>query len=226
MEKKVLIISIEGVIGIGKSSLCELLRKLGYPISDEPVKEWLETLDEDGKSIIDHIYTDIEKFGFPMQIFAFISKSKMLMDTLAKNDDHKPIFVERCVYTDKECFAKNLREIKKMTDIEWIIYQKCFEYITSAFSPKVPEPDAYIYLRTTNIDCVMNRIKKRGREAEASIQPEYIVSLHKKHDKWLLDQEKEKPVLVIDVSIDENKDDNVWTDIIEKIENWVEAIQQ
>jgi deoxyadenosine/deoxycytidine kinase len=241
------IISIEGVIGVGKSTLCEKLQKKGYWVSDEPVKEWLETKDENGKNILDYLYTDIIKFGFPMQIFAFISKSKMLMETLAKSEDKKPIFVERCIYTDKECFAKNLRNSGLMSDIEWIIYEKCFEYITSTFSPKVPEPDAYIYMRTSDIDCVMDRIKKRGRESEASIKADYITSLHKSHDEWLYVGESEpesepesegkndeeekkrkekKPVLIIDVSKDEMKDDNLWEDIIEKIEIWSETIRK
>jgi len=224
--EKIPIISIEGVIGIGKSTLCRKLEERGYPISEEPVSEWLGTFDEYGKNIIDYLYADIEKFGFPMQIFAFISKCKMLMNTMLKNIEHKPIFVERCIFTDKECFAKNLRESKKMTDIEWIIYQKCFEYITETFEPKVPKPTAYIYLRTTDIKCVMDRIKTRGRDAEATISSDYILSLHKKHDEWMFKNvEKEIPVLTIDVSLDESKDDNLWTDMIEKIEEWIKVIK-
>lgn len=68
-----MIVSIEGNIGSGKTTLLDLVKKeLGNYIGrgkrvvyvKEPVSEWTDMKDNDGKSMLDLLYTDTKTHAF------------------------------------------------------------------------------------------------------------------------------------------------------------------
>ena len=79
----VLIISIDGNIGSGKSTALNFLKdKYKYDNSiiflEEPVDTWNEIKDE-GKTILGKFYENQEKYAFPFQMMAFITRYNILL---------------------------------------------------------------------------------------------------------------------------------------------------
>ena len=122
-----MLIYIEGNIGSGKSTFIDLMREhlskfkthgLEPLVILEPVDEWMKTEDADGKNILEKFYGDQEKWSFAFQMNSFISRSKSIHDIIKENPNLDVIFVERSVFTDKNCFASMLYESGKMNELE------------------------------------------------------------------------------------------------------------
>jgi deoxyguanosine kinase len=220
------IVSIEGNIGSGKSTLLSNLRQYYENNSNvvflkEPVDEWEKIKDENGETILKKFYVDQEKYSFPFQMMAYVSRLKVLRDTLKtiKNDtDNKNIIIitERSLYTDKMVFAKMLYDNKKIEYINYQIYLKWFD----TFSDEFPV-NKVVYLQTFPDKCYQ-RILKRSRTGEENIPLEYLTSCSNYHDN-MLDKENQECVcldqLVLDGNVDiyENKNQvNEWINEVDK----------
>ena len=110
MSNNYTIISIEGNIGSGKSTLLANLREHFKDVVDivflkEPVDEWAKIKDKNGTTILEKFYADQEKYSFPFQMMAYVSRIKELRNTVKeqKKNSSKPfiIITERSLYTDK-----------------------------------------------------------------------------------------------------------------------------
>ncbi len=91
MNKEFKIITIEGNIGSGKSTLLEFLRNelmidnKKVIFMKEPVDEWEYIKDANGKTMLQKFYENQEKYSFPFQMMAYISRLKLLKETVEKN---------------------------------------------------------------------------------------------------------------------------------------------
>lgn len=133
-----------------------------------------------------------------------------LVDTNPKME--KLLFVERSIYTDKNCFAENCFESGNMSKLEYDVYCKWNEWLSSEFRVR---PDAYIYLRCfPNVN--HDRISKRNRKGEENIPLEYLQILHEKHEKWMAKEKETIPILTID-ALQNFKDPEVMAKIAEEI---------
>jgi deoxyadenosine/deoxycytidine kinase len=229
MAIKFTIISIEGNIGSGKTTLLSNLQEYYKNNSNvvflkEPVDEWGKIKDENGETILKKFYADQEKYSFPFQMMAYVSRLKVLRDTLKKikNNSNNPnnsniiIITERSLYTDKMVFAKMLYDSKKIEYINYQIYLNWFD----TFSEEFPVHKV-VYVQTEPEKCYQ-RIVKRSRTGEENIPLEYLTSCSDYHNNMLnknledcvcLDQ------LVLDGNIDiyENK---------KQIEEWIDEIER
>lgn len=189
-------IYIEGNIGTGKTTFLDFISQL-YPhdsVVYEPVDQWIATTDTDNTNILDKFYSDQERWAFTFQMNSFISRIK----TISKAPKTKIKFIERSVFTDKICFAKNCYENGKMTKLEYGIYDNWHSWLCEKFDVK---PRYFIYLRTTP-EISEERIKKRSRNEESDIPIEYLRQLHKLHEEWMEDNVKKGiKVLFLDVSV-------------------------
>ena len=195
-----MIVSIEGNIGSGKSTLVNFLKeKYSDKILfiDEPVDEW-KKMKMDNKDVLEHFYLDQKKYSYLFQSFAYITRLKYLQDAL-NNPDYDIIITERSTESDKYLFAKMLYEQKIMNELEWKVYNTWYDY----FNINI---DLFIYVKT-DIDNCIKRIKMRDRSGEDSISKKYLTDLHNKHEEWL---SIKKNILVI------NGNNNIYD---EKIKN-------
>ena len=179
------IYSVEGNIGSGKSTLLKKLKEQ-YSWNDsivflqEPVDDWNDIVDTDGTTILSKYYSDQSRYAFSFQMLAFITRLKQISEVIEyyKNTD-TIIVTERCIYTDREIFAKMLFDSNKIEYIEYTIYLKWFDYFVDNI-----KIHGIIYLRTFPQEC-MNRIEKRNREGE-NIELDYLYNLHEYHQNWLI----------------------------------------
>jgi deoxyadenosine/deoxycytidine kinase len=174
------IISIEGNIGSGKSTILKQLKNYSddFIYIDEPVDEWLSIRDSNDKNILELFYQDQKKYSFSFQILAYITRLRSLLNAI-KSNPNKIIICERSIYTDKHVFAKMLYEQNKIEEIEW----KTYKYWFDTFK-EITKLNGIIYVNTDPHTC-FERIKKRDRNGESTIPLEYLQECDKKHHDWI-----------------------------------------
>ena len=145
---------------------------------------------------------------------AFITKQKII-ESYLKNSDIKTIISERSVYTDRECFAKQLFEEGNIDILEWNLYNNWYNWLTNKAPIKL---SGIIYLKCEPEICY-NRIKKRNRNEESIIPMEYLEKIHEKHENWL--GKIDVPVLTIDVSKDFINNESCIKQISDDINNFI-----
>jgi len=198
-HKKVLI-SIEGNIGSGKSTLYEMLKekyKDKILFIDEPVNEW-NNITMDGKNLLEYYYENNKKWGYLFQSVAFITRLNKLKEAI-NNPKYSIIISERTLESDKKLFAQLLYENGNMNELEWKSYNLWFDY----FNIKMTH---YIYLKADVNECI-KRIKRRNRKGEDEIPYDYLKKLSDNHDKWLIDNPR---CIIIDSNL------NIFNDNVKK----------
>ena len=210
------IISIDGNIGAGKSTLINELKmhfnnkknskNLKIIFLPEPVNVWEKITDHQGKTIIEEFYKDPKKFAFSFQMMAYISRLSIIKKALMEKYDL--IFTERCVFTDKNIFAKMLYNDGKINEIEYKIYNSWFY----EFIKEIPQIE-YIYLRTDS-NIAFERICKRGRKGE-NISKAYLETCHHYHEEWF--KKESNPCIILDGNHDTDKNPEI-------IDEWIREI--
>jgi deoxyadenosine/deoxycytidine kinase len=193
-----LIISIEGNIGSGKSTVLQKLREYHphWVFVDEPVNDWLALKNQKGESLLEVFYKDKQRWSYTFQNAAVLYRFKKLQEALRtlEKGKHHVIVMERCLETDRQIFSKMLWKDGCMDDLEKKLYDEWFTHLRN-MSPSV---DAYIYVNT-NPELSFDRLKLRAREGESIIPLEYLEELANYHKEWLF-QKNLKPVLNFDNS--------------------------
>ena len=104
------IISIDGNIGSGKSTIVQKLKEYfqkqnkNIIFLQEPINEWDKIKDKNGITILEKFYQNQEKYSFAFQMMAYISRLSLLKKTIEENSD-AIIITERCLNTDSYVFA-------------------------------------------------------------------------------------------------------------------------
>ena len=158
-------LNIAGVVGVGKSSLCNILEDEGYTVFKEPVFD---------NPLLDKFYYDKQRYAFPLQIFFLNKRFEMCKEasTLEKS------VMDRSIVEDT-IFAKMLRDRNEMDLYEYQIYKELFNNMLQHVTP----PDLMVYLKVTPIEAV-RRIKKRGREFEIENDTDYWFELNQNYNNF------------------------------------------
>ncbi len=174
-------IAIEGVIGVGKTTLARLLQSKFANAS-----LLLEVFEEN--PFLSNFYQDRERYAFQTQLFFLLSRyhqqNKAVPEALRRGS-----LVADYTFAKDELFAwLNLK------DDELAMYGR----VHAALSEKIPKPALIVYLKAEH-DVVMRRIALRDRPYERDMDPGYIRDLAAAYDAWLSSL-PDIPVLRIDVS--------------------------
>ncbi len=173
-------VAIEGVIGIGKTTLARLMQ-------DRFQASVLLEVFEENPFLAD-FYSDRERYAFQTQIFFLLSRyhqqHKAVPEALRKG-----MLVSDYTFSKDELFAwLNLK------DDELAMYGR----VHAALSEKIPKPDLIVYLKADH-DVVMRRIALRDRPYERDMDPNYIRLLAEAYEAWLSNL-SEVNVLTVDVN--------------------------
>jgi len=195
LEQKCFI--VEGNIGAGKSTFLKMMSAyLDVQLVYEPTHAWQHVGGD--QNLLEKFYTDTPRWAYTFQSYAFVTRVRAQEEHAKKNPFQTQV-LERSVYSDRYCFAKNCYELGFMTDLEWQLYQEWFSWLVDAYTKK---PDGFIYLQTSPEVC-HERLIKRNRHEESAVPFEYLKKLHDKHEQWLIAKEgvapylKNVPVLVL-----------------------------
>ena len=178
-EEEYDMVVIEGVVGVGKSSLMNILATQGYEAFEEPVVD---------NPVLDKFYHDRTRYSFPLQVF-FLNKR---FEHIKQAKDVSRAVMDRSIYGDA-IFARMLNLSKEMSDEEFQIYT---ELLTNMLE-HVHKPKLMVYLEIS-VDEAMRRIQKRGRDYEQIVEREYWEKLNTEYTHYFNEYEL-SPILKINV---------------------------
>jgi deoxyadenosine/deoxycytidine kinase len=148
MSNRPLIISIEGNIGVGKSTILNELKQqfrtnnINAVFMQEPVGLWEKVVDEDGNTMLSKYYADSEKYAFPFQIMAYTTRLSTLRNCIESNPNCDVIVCERSLEADKNIFAKMLFDDKMIESVNYQIYNMLYADTADKYAV-----DGIVYLR-------------------------------------------------------------------------------
>ena len=173
MSRKV-VLSIEGNIGAGKSTVLDCLREIcqGATVVQEPVLEWQELQTDEKRGLLESFYADQKTYAFQLQMFALLTRFQAIHECTQFNDI---VVAERSILSDSCVFAHTLQKNGCLTTSESAILQRWSGY----FASLLPE-SILIYIKTP-VDVCMDRIKQRAREGEENITVAYLSQLEAEH---------------------------------------------
>jgi deoxyguanosine kinase len=175
-------VAIEGVIGVGKTTLARLLQ----PAFDAEIL--LEVFEEN--PFLSDFYSDRERYAFQTQIFFLLSRyhqqRRTVHDMLATG---KNLFADYTFAKDALFAGINLR------GDELDMYYKVHE----ALAEKIQKPDLLVYLQAST-DTLMQRIALRDRPYERQMERAYIHELNLAYENFFSKPIDHTKVLTIDTN--------------------------
>jgi deoxyguanosine kinase len=171
-------IAIEGVIGVGKTTLTRLAQK------EFAAEILLEIFEEN--PFLARFYQDRKRYAFQTQIFFLLSRYQQQHQVI-------PAALQRANLISDYTFDKNMIFARlNIAGDELAMYERVHQIIAT----KIPTPDLVVYLRATT-DVLMERIALRDRAYERAMEREYIAALGEAYDEFFAHYTA-APVLKID----------------------------
>lgn len=184
-QSKPLIVSIEGNIGSGKSTLIDMMdsawggENSKYVFLREPVDVWENIKDKnDDENILQKFYKDSDKYAFSFQIMAYMTFYQQLINAIINNNENTIIICERSMDSSKAIFAKMLYDYGTINNVDYQVLEMFY------YQMEHIHLDAIIYL-DVDINTCNDRIKSRARIGEHDIQIDYLEKCAKYHKEWL-----------------------------------------
>ena len=148
-----MVIITAGMIGVGKTTLTELISKhLGTEAFYEPVGE---------NPVLPLYYADPKQYGFLLQIY-FLNKRFAMIKKALSNDNN---VLDRSIYEDA-LFTKENHSSGNISDAELDVYMTLLNNMMNEInSMKKGRPDLMVFA-DADFDTILYRIKKRGRDYE------------------------------------------------------------
>jgi deoxyadenosine/deoxycytidine kinase len=162
-------VAITGNIGVGKSTLTELLSER---LSWEPFFEAVN----DNPYLAD-FYDDMQRWSFHSQIYFL---SRRLRHHWQLLQCHHSVVQDRTVYEDAEIFAHNLYQQGSMVERDYRTYWELYQVVITV----LPPPDLIVYLRAS-VPTLQKRIHQRGRSYEKNISAAYLKRLNNLYEEWI-----------------------------------------
>jgi deoxyadenosine/deoxycytidine kinase len=173
-------ISIEGPIGVGKSSLAQILaRKFGARLVKEEVAN---------NPFLERFYEDPRKFAFQTQLFFLLSRYRQQKEVAQGNLFESGVVCDYILAKDKIFALINLE------DDEVSLYESIYKLLVST----LPKPDMVIYLQARP-EVLLSRVRKRGIAYERNISLDYLKTLSDAYNEYFFHY-NETPLLVVNTS--------------------------
>jgi deoxyadenosine/deoxycytidine kinase len=182
--------AIEGVIGVGKTTLAKrLARSLNAVAVLEVVEE---------NPFLERFYEDPESWSFKTQIFFLLSRFRQQLE-LSQRDLFAESVVADYLFAKDQIFATI-----NLSEEELALYRG----IVPLLEARLARPDLVVYLQAGS-DVLLERIKRRGRSFERDISREYLETLTDAYNHFFFHYE-ETPLLIVNTNemnlVDQGRD--------------------
>ncbi|WP_368239323.1 deoxynucleoside kinase [Clostridium tertium] len=219
-----MLIVVGGMIGLGKSSVAEIL---GEHFKSDVFYESV-----DDNPILPLFYSESEeeiqkkRYPFLLQLYFLNTRFKSIKEALVHNNN----VLDRSIYEDWY-FAKKNMELGRINDLEMKIYEDLLHNMLEELE-ELPKkaPDVMVYLKGS-FETVLNRIALRGREFEIDDSlKEYYHFLWKDYDAWIENCYNASEVLIIDMDnmdvVNNEADKERLIELVEEKLREVRAIEE
>lgn len=164
-------ITVEGNIGAGKTTLCQLLRE------QLNAKLILEQFADN--PFLPKFYEDRNRYSFPLELSFLAERYKQLKEMLNTRDLFNQYVISDYLFIKSKLFAR-----VNLPDDEYRLYENVFDIIY----PNLPVPDLIIYLHAP-LEKLRNNIRQRNREYEQQIEDEYLLDLQRAYLQLIKSQQ-------------------------------------
>ncbi len=152
-------ICIEGNIGSGKTSFCELLAKR------YEVELILEQFSDN--PFLPHFYENPARYALPVELFFMTERYNQLTERLNSGHLFSPLIIADYFFDKTRLFARN-----NLNEMEFKLFQQIYETL----APQLPRPDIVFYIHRP-VEQLKDQITQRGRQIEQQITPQYLRSI-------------------------------------------------
>ncbi len=157
-------LAIEGVIGVGKTSLARLLQ----PMFDSSLV--LEVFEEN--PFLADFYADRKRYAFQTQIFFLLSRYRQQSQAIPEALARGSVITD---YTfDKDALFARLN----LEGDELAVYNDLHQ----ALAERILRPELTVFLRV-DTQVALQRIAKRGRPYEQGMDPAYLSALNNAYEE-------------------------------------------
>jgi deoxyadenosine/deoxycytidine kinase len=175
------LISIEGNIGAGKTTLSTMIAE------DFNAKLILERFADN--PFLPKFYEDQARYAFPLEMSFLADRYQQFMDDTSQFDLFKNFMV-----SDYDIFKSLIFAKVTLQPEEYNLYRKVFNFMYR----EVKKPEIYLYLYQ-NTERLLANIKKRGRDYEQNIDPEYLEKINRGYLDFIKSHQDQNS-LIIDIS--------------------------
>jgi len=175
-------IAIEGVIGVGKTTLARLLQPTFQ------AELLLEVFEEN--PFLSGFYADRQRYAFQTQIFFLLSRYRQQNNTVPHLLAEGRNLLSDYTFSKDALFARI-----NLAGDELNMYYKVHE----ALGEKIPKPDLIVYLQAES-DVLLRRIALRDRSYERQMERAYIDQLNRAYDEFFSRTNYHAPVLAINTN--------------------------
>jgi len=167
MTKRLILLA--GNIGVGKTSLTERIgERLGYVTAYESVAD---------NPYLPDFYQDMQAWSFHLQIYFLGHRADQ---HIYLSELPESAILDRSIYEDAHIFARALHHLGNFSDRDYQAYLRLYQLVVK----NLPKPDLLIHLRAP-VPVLLERIRRRARDIEASIDEAYLSLLERFYKEWV-----------------------------------------
>ena len=199
-------IVVEGPIGVGKTSLVQMLgeafasRVILEKVADNP--------------FLPKFYTNPSGFAFQTQMFFLLSRYQQQRELAQQELFSQSLICDYLFAKDRIFASVNLDED------ELVLYQQIYTLLDQ----RIPKPDLVIYLQSPT-EVLQQRIRMRGRSYEREISRDYIEAVNEAYNRFFFSYD-ETPLLIINTAeVDFVRRPEDFQDLVREIRRMKKGVQ-
>jgi deoxyadenosine/deoxycytidine kinase len=173
-------IAVEGPVGVGKSTLAQILA--------ERLGARLVTHDAEENPFLRAYFADRKKHAFQAQVFFLLSRFQQ-QQALFQQDLFSRSTVADYLFARDRIFAS-----LTLGPDELALYERIYDLLGA----RIVKPDLVIYLQART-EVLLDRVRRRGRDYERSIDASWLEGLAKAYNDHFFHYD-ETPLLVVNAS--------------------------
>lgn len=173
-------IAIEGVIGVGKTSLATLLteRLNGRLVLEKPEEN----------PFLENFYQDPRHYAFQTQLFFLLSRFRQQQE-VPEPDLFHPVVIADYLFAKDRIFA-----YINLSEAEIALYEK----VMALLEVRLRKPELVVYLQSST-ERLMKNIRMRNRSYERDMSESYIRTLNEAYNHFFFHYD-ETPLLIVNAT--------------------------